>query len=128
MEDLQKLRDPKFKDSFMDEWPIDRRGPTMDRAFAIKVVDFLPDESNFFGRHNPSGTRSCVFDPGVVFRVESAPDFADVVICFPCDQLTVKTTRGKLRIPSADFDPGRARLPALARAAMPDDPDSRSLP
>ena len=126
--DYKKRDDPRYRMYFIDGWPIDKRGPKMGRAYALKVADFLLDDSNFLVPRGPGGVKACVFDPGVVLRFVSGTDHIDVVICFHCNQLSVKSTKGILPKPSGDFDPGRGSLAILVREAFPNDKDLQSLP
>ncbi|MBK6316082.1 MAG: hypothetical protein IPF53_17760 [Blastocatellia bacterium] len=118
--------DPNVTGKFVGEYPVDSRGLTMPVEFADRLEDFLLDSWAFW---EPPllGQKACVFDPGVVFRMRHGADYADVVICFDCDQLVVETTQGRLDLDGGDFDLGRGTLVKMAKEAFPDDDVIRAL-
>lgn len=120
--------DPKFKDRFLGDWVIAKRGPVKDRDFAEKITAFLTDEQNFMPPPAPGNQKACAFVPGVAFRLRSGDDYADVVVCYTCKQLVVESSKGQLRLPSVNFDPGYDRLKEIAKEAFPDDSEIRQLP
>jgi hypothetical protein len=84
-------------------------------------------------------TRQCYFEPGAGLRVWGGKEFADVIICFNCSQLAVLENNRNLPENSiggrvigrftvaGDFDPVRPRLAALAKEAVPGDPEIQRL-
>jgi hypothetical protein len=127
-DDERRDKNPKDQDAYIGLWPIDKRGPTMNRDYAQRVAAFLLDRSNFLEHRSPGDTKRCIFDPGVIIRLRSGKDTIDVVICFKCAQLSVDSTQSRLWVPSADFDPGYAKLAALAKEAFPHDKAIVALP
>ncbi len=106
-------------------FPIEAKGRTQGREFALKLGGFLADPANF----RPAGTQpsKCIFDPGVAFRLRSGSDRIEVIVCFTCGELWVDSTKGRLRLPTDEFYPGFSRMSALAKEAFPKDKDLASL-
>ncbi len=120
--------DPKFKDRFLGDWVIAKRGPVKDRDFAEKITGFLTDEQNFMPPPAPGNQKTCIFVPSVAFRLRSGDEYTDVIVCYSCRQLVVESTKGQLKLPSVNFDPGYERLKEIAKEAFPDDPEIQRLP
>ncbi len=129
MPDYEVMRhrdDPRYKDRFLGDWVIERRGPVEGRDFAERLAAFLEGGENFTPPTSEN-QKACVFNPGVAFRLRSGDEHTDVIVCFACRQLAVETSKGRLRIPSVNFDPGYGRLGALAKEAFPEDPEIKAL-
>src|SRR5262245_9768178 len=58
-EDLRRQTDPRYKDRYVADLPIERRGPVMGREFAQRVTAFLLDEANFVPA--PGRGKACIF-------------------------------------------------------------------
>ena len=126
-EESKRRSNPKYAAEFIGFYPIDRRGPVMKGDFTGRLAAVLLDESNYI-RFEPGQTKKCIFEPGVAFRMRSGADRVDILLCFTCQQLSVNCSRGHLRLPAGDFDPGVARFAALAKEAFPKDPVVAALP
>ena len=60
-------------------------GAEQDRSFALRLAGLILEPKNYF---DPSGSKwMCDFEPTVGFRVWSADDFLDVIVCFSCGEL-----------------------------------------
>lgn len=107
-EDARRQKDPRYKTRFIGGFPIDKKGPVMDRAFAEAIAQFLLDDTNFVSPGSPPP--ACIFNPGVAFRLRSRGQHIDVIICFQCGQLLIESSDGQLLLPSYWFGPGRNDL------------------
>ena len=60
-------------------------GAEQGRRFALRLAGLILNPRNYF---DPSGSMwMCDFQPTVGFRVWSADDFVDVIVCFSCGEL-----------------------------------------
>ena len=109
------------------------RSTRQGRSFAARVGALVLDPNSYL---QPGHTvKKCYFDPGVGFRVWKGRQFADVVICFHCNELAVLENSphvpeqtfggrviGRFAV-GGDFDPVRPQLAALAKEALPGIPE-----
>jgi hypothetical protein len=77
---------------------------------------------------DPNHASTCIFDPGLSFRVFSGADYVDVLVCFKCDEVCLYDSTGN-RNPryNGNVRPGRRKFLALAKRALPDDEVIRQL-
>jgi hypothetical protein len=125
--ELARRADPRFEHTFIGDWPIIASGATFDISYARRLVDFLLDERNFVGTTHAGQGTACTFDPEVILRLRGDADIADVVICMKCSQMTVHTSRGRLRRSTLDYSPGRAKLAPLVKRVFPKDRTIQAL-
>jgi len=91
-----------------DHYPVVNSHAIDDAGFARELAEALLDPNNY--EMDPNRVSTCVFDPGVSFRVYLNNDFIDVLICFKCDQLEVFDSAGRmLSHYTLNIRPGRAR-------------------
>ena len=100
-------------------------GPTQRKAFAQQL-------SRAFLKEYDLDSPSCIFAPGVAFRIWRANEAVDILICFHCDEFKIfgKKIYGPLPL---EYEatrnlPDRAALVRLAQQAFPDDYEIQSLP
>lgn len=68
------------------------------------------------------GYKACIFDPGVAFRFWKGSAAVDVLVCFHCGDLGFQVVGAPEALgPKLAFDPARAELARLVRAARPAD-------
>ena len=75
--------------------------------------------------------RKCGIQPGVAFRVWRGDDCVEVLVCLRCDVLAMHLGSGDWDWTSnmlRDFTGRRAKLLALCKEALPDDPVIQGLP
>jgi hypothetical protein len=71
---------------------------------------------------------SCIFDPGVAFRFWKGGEAVDVLVCFHCRDLGFQVVGAPEALGSKlAFEPIRAELARLVRAARPGDPRFEKL-
>jgi hypothetical protein len=74
-------------------------------------------------------SKKCGLLPGVAFRVWHGDRAVEVLICFKCDDLRVHVVgEDDAGEDLLDFESERRDLLALAKEALPDDPDIQALP
>ena len=109
----------------LHQWPVSGTGPDQDAAFGARVAAalFNPRSYQF------NSAKGCIFDPGVLFRVWSGSEYADMAVCFACDefQLILPEADGKTRKVGEDFDDNRPAFVRLAKEAFPNDPQIQGL-
>ena len=70
--------------------------------------------------------KRCGFNPGVAFRLcDEKKDCATVMICFECGDLAVQN--GAKYTGMLDFQDSRGEFAAIAKAALPGDPEIQKL-
>lgn len=124
---IQPLLKPQMR---LEDYPIVSRADNLNRDFATRLASLLLDPKSYVvpGR----GVKTCLFQPRVAFRVWKGSKFADVLICFDCQQLMVVESdpevperflgdkSARFRV-GGDFDPVVAEITRLAREAFPGD-------
>jgi hypothetical protein len=98
------------------------QGPDQAQPFAAKLAELLLDETHFNNNY-----KKCYW-PGVAFRVWKDYEFADVLICFQCDNLYCGPPTEEAR-ENASFNrsPARSQLARLAKEALPDDQEIQAI-
>jgi hypothetical protein len=109
------------------DYPVTATGPTMDAEFGRRIEQvFLNPDTYDFG-----GSKLCIFDPGVRFRVWSGDRHVDLMLCFHCKEFEFVTyAAGKRVLASGPEDftgAAPAALAKLAKEAFPDDPEIQAL-
>lgn len=102
-----------------------RSGKTQPKGFATKLGAALLNERNGFGV-----AKMCIWSPGVVFKAWRGKESVTVMICFECDDLTVKAHDADGQVIGStgfDFSANRPSLVALAKQAFPADSRIQSL-
>jgi hypothetical protein len=101
-------------------------GPTQNAAFAGRLNAILFDQKTY----RFDAVKTCIFEPGVVFRVWRGQRHVDVLVCFKCDELRFETydhDDSELKSGQEDFDGNRAALLELSKEVFPNDPDLAAL-
>lgn len=113
------------------------QGKQGDKAFAARLAATVLNPASYW--LPGQSTKQCYIDPGVAFRVWSGKRFADVIVCFECNQLVVLENNPKIPESSiggwltgrftvaGDFDPARQSLVALSKEGLPDSPEIQKL-
>jgi hypothetical protein len=65
--------------------------------------------------------KACEFVPGVGIRFVDKERTVDVVFCFECDVVAIRTSGSERWQGGGSFDPGRARFVAVMKQVFPDD-------
>jgi RNA polymerase sigma factor (sigma-70 family) len=87
---------------------------------AARAAALLLDRDNFA----LDQAKGCKFQPGVGLRFWKGKEFADVILCYHCNELMISapdTAAQGVKTPYADFDPGQAALVKLAKELFPKD-------
>jgi RNA polymerase sigma factor (sigma-70 family) len=95
-------------------------GPAQGRPFAAKAARVLLDGGNF----ELERAKGCLFQPGVGLRFWKGEQAAELLLCFGCSELLVVAPDPKaqgVKIPYADFGPGRPAVVRLVQEALPGD-------
>jgi hypothetical protein len=70
----------------------------------------------------------CIFDPGIALRFWKGDEAVDVLVCFHCSDLGFQVVGAPEALgPKLAFEPTRAELARLVRAARPGDPRFEKL-
>ena len=121
---ISELHDAKAKHA-IGGFPIIAVGKTQRQAFTHRLSGVLLNYHTYaFGVG-----KNCAFIPGVAFRVWKGREFAEVVLCFNCNEVSIHThVRGhSVHWADADFDPAREKLVRLAKQAFPRDKEIRQM-
>jgi hypothetical protein len=98
------------------------QAPDQARPFAVKLAALLLDETNYNNNY-----AKCYW-PGVAFRVWKDEEFADVLICFKCDNLYCGPATEEAKENASFYkSPARSQLARLAKEALPDDAEIQGL-
>jgi hypothetical protein len=100
-------------------WLITAQGKDQGKEFAVKLAALLDE------KHDKSGGAKC-FDPGVAFRVWKDDEYADVLICYHCNNYYFgpPTQRAK---ENAGITTLRPLFVQLAKEAFPEDKEIQAL-
>jgi hypothetical protein len=104
-------------------YPVLEQGKDLGSDFAARLADAVMD--------HPELAEKCGIQPGVAFRVWRGDQCVEVLVCFKCDVLAMHLGTGEWDWTSnmlRDFSGGRAKLLALCKEALPDDPVIKGLP
>jgi hypothetical protein len=107
-------------------YAITAKGDDQGEKFAQKAVGLLFDAGNF----ELEKAKGCKFDPGVGLRFWKGKESAELLLCYKCDELKVVAPDPKaqgVKIPYADFEPGRAAFVKLAKEIFPKDEEIQQL-
>jgi hypothetical protein len=114
----------------IQRYPVRRVAASQGRAFAQQIARLVLDERSYEPRMYPFGRsvmKSCVFAPGIAFRVWARTRAVDVLVCFRCDEIAVAYVGGKREMTAGDVDPARAAFVRLVKSALGDDPEIATL-
>jgi hypothetical protein len=103
--------------------PVLAQGKDLGADFAARLADSVLG--------HPVLEMKCGIQPGVAFRVWRGDQCVEVLVCFQCNVLAMHLGSGDWGWTSdmlRDFTGGRARLLALCKEALPDDPVIQRLP
>jgi hypothetical protein len=117
-------------------YPVIAVGPVLKNEFSSRLGKVLLDPRSYL--YPGQDGKSCIFMPGVAFRVWKDKAYVDVVICFSCNQLFVReqdhnvplrsigNTRARFRV-GGDFDPVRSQLVELCKQVFVQDKEIQVL-
>lgn len=114
----------------IQRYPVRRVAASQGRDFAQQIARLVLDERSYEPRMYPFGRtimKSCVFSPGVAFRVWARTRAVDVLVCLQCDEIAVAYVGGKREMTAGDTDPARAAFVRLVKSALGDDPEIAKL-
>ena len=107
-------------------YPITVTGPEQTGASAKKLADLmLKKDTYYYGNIIPA----CMFQPGVAYRFWKDTESVDVLVCFNCEDVMVRTPGSKpnaIRQVSFPFA-ARGALARSAKELFPNDKDIQSL-
>ena len=114
----------------IQRYPVRRVAASQGRDFAQQIARLVLDERSYEPRMYPFGRsimKSCLFSPGVAFRVWARTRAVDVLVCFQCDEIAVAYVGGKREMMAGDTDPARAALVRLVKSVLGDEPEMAKL-
>jgi len=103
-------------------YPVLAQGKDLGANFAARLADVLIG--------HPDLEKKCGIQPGVAFRVWRGDQCVEVLVCFKCDVLAMHLGTGDWDWTSdmlRDFSGSRAKLLALCKEVLPDDPVIQGL-
>ncbi|HEY4392569.1 MAG TPA: hypothetical protein VGP64_00830 [Polyangia bacterium] len=105
--------------------PVYAVGRRLTVDFARRLTAVVLDDGTYSARQPPFDDfvmKSCMFDPGVGYRIWSGARAVDVLFCFRCDQMVLRPVpnpRKEFPWMGADVDNAHTAFVALAKEALP---------
>jgi hypothetical protein len=108
----------KAKLGRIEHWAIIEVGPDLSPEGGGQMARLLLDPAGFL-EAGPRSVKQCVFSPRHALRfTQSGSTPVEVIVCFACSQLRVRTSDGSF-LWSGGFDPMERELLGLFRAIAP---------